>query len=453
MMRIGQAALGLGCWLLTTLTAPAQWTPPAQTETSSASGQFVVRSLGETDLVDRYPALANEPRLIQFDPAVLAVTAAHARTYFLGQLGWGRNVPWTGKIFLNVHPARSVDEPVRIEVYPFDGVWDYRVEMPDLVSRARIAQALAGVVLLERANAQVSVHANSAPVPAWLADGLAQGLLAGNDEDVLLGKPNRAINGVPETRRFARERTKDPLAGARVILQANPALTFDQLSWPDDNELNGDDGGVYFASAQLFVADLLARPGGPAKLRDFIERLGGCLNWQTAFMAAFHEDFPRMLDVEKWWALRVITFTTAAVGARWSTDASRDRLADLLRVPVEVRAKTNDLPELREFSLTEAIRLLGPAEAAEVAREHAQELRAAQARLAPPYSGLAAEYASVLADFTGDATRPVKLVRNGRVQTAAAPVPAILRSRPVVLRQLAALDRKRERFANDSVAR
>ena len=49
------------------------------------------------------------------------------------------------------------------------------------------------------------------------------------------------------------------LAAARRVLQDRPALTFDQLSWPDDAQLSGDDGGVYRASAQLFVNALLSR--------------------------------------------------------------------------------------------------------------------------------------------------------------------------------------------------
>ena len=36
-----------------------------------------------------------------------------------------------------------------------------------------------------------------------------------------------------------------------------PALTFEELSWPTDAQVSGADGGVYRASAQLFVNDLL----------------------------------------------------------------------------------------------------------------------------------------------------------------------------------------------------
>ena len=110
---------------------------------------------------------------------------------------------------------------------------------------------------------------------------------------VILSAPHKIVNGIPQSRVCdEKRRGMDPLAAARRVLQNSPALTFEQLSWPTGAQMNGDDGGVYLASAQLFVSGLLALKNGPAKVRALLARLPACENWQAAFFAAFREDFP-----------------------------------------------------------------------------------------------------------------------------------------------------------------
>src|SRR6202012_3490399 len=117
--------------------------------------------------------------------------------------------------------------------------------------------------------------------------------------------------------------------------------TFDQISWPTDDQENGLDGGVYLASAQLFVHELLDLKNGPEKMRALLAQLPGCLNWQTAFFSAFHQDFRRPSDVEKWWALRVVNFAAHNSGTQWTLASSNDELTELLTVPVEIRSSSN----------------------------------------------------------------------------------------------------------------
>ena len=96
------------------------------------------------------------------------------------------------------------------------------------------------------------------------------------------------------------------------------------MSWPDEAQLSGADGGVYRASAQLFVNELLELKDGPAHLRAMLATLPEFYNWQTAFQSAFREDFPRPLDVEKWWALQVVNFVARDPGPAWTPAVSRD---------------------------------------------------------------------------------------------------------------------------------
>ena len=359
-----QGAIGLGLLLCVAVRAEL---PPEQAGIRSFSGQFVVTQAGSTDLLKRYPDLRNDPNLLRLDPPLLTVTAERAREFIQHRLGLGETSPRRGTIRFQLRPAVGLDDPVTITARPFNGVWTYTVELPDLLDRVRLARTLTGVILTERANEPALADGGTAPVPDWLADGLAQQLLAGDNADILLSSPERSTAllawvgtdssrpsspiqtraGSPESRVTKKQRGVDPLDWARRVLQLDNALTFDQLSWPDETQSAGDDGGVYYASAQLFLTELLALRNGPTRVRDMLVRLPACMNWQTAFFQAFQDDFTRPLEVEKWWALRVVTFTAHEPGPRWTLAASREKLDALLRIPAEIRSGSNSLPVLR----------------------------------------------------------------------------------------------------------
>ena len=109
--------------------------------------------------------------------------------------------------------------------------------------------------------------AAEAEIPAWLTDGLSQELLATAWQEIILSSPNKVMNGLPVTRTVKTTRGMDSLAGARRVLRDHATLTFEQLSWPTGAQLSGADDGVYRASAQLFVNELLGLKDGRAHLR------------------------------------------------------------------------------------------------------------------------------------------------------------------------------------------
>ena len=128
------------------------------------------------------------------------------------------------------------------------------------------------------------------------------------------------------------------------------------MSWPDDAQLGGDDGGLYRASAQLFVSKLLALNDGAKNLRAMLQMLPRCYNWQTAFRAAFAADFPRPIDLEKWWALQTVSFAARDAGPVWTPAASRGKLDEILSVPVEVRSAPTNMPVHAAIPLQAVIR-------------------------------------------------------------------------------------------------
>jgi hypothetical protein len=406
-----------GSLILLFATARSQDWLPEQNVSHSISGQFYVFSRSP-DMPPFSPALppVTNSEILRLEPALLAVSAERFKTVLWPQLGLKPNASWQGKIYLAIRPALSLDDGVTIT----SGVWinrrTYRVELPALVTRTRYTRALTGVLLLEIANRSAAVDGHAAEIPGWLADGLAQQMLALNDPKMALSTPAQSPNpdGLPVMARLNEfRRGFDPLAGARRVLQNTPALTFGQLSWPGEEQVSRTDGGIYFASAQLFVSELQALPNGPARLEAMLAQLPACHNWQTAFFNAFREDFSSALEVEKWWALRTLAFAARDRGPGWTAPVSGERLVGLLSVPVELRTNADCLPAYAEISLQTAIRSLEATQQAGVlhAKLHAIEL--AQLHIAPAYAALTDGYRAALADFLGEPRSrfPLSLIR------------------------------------------
>jgi hypothetical protein len=282
----------LVCALLFPPSVRAQFSPPPNNSTRSLSGQFIVTGAAQT----RLPPVTGT-NLVRLEPALLAVSAERIKDSLWRELGVETKTPWTGQIYLMLHPARSPDEDAAVLCRQSGGVWNYGVQLPDALSQIRFARAMTGVVLLEFANRNAQSH--SAEVPAWLADGLSQELLAEGFPEFFLSAPEKITDGFQVTRTVTIRRGMDTIAGAREILKNQTALTFEQMSWPTAAQLSGADGGAYRASAQLFTSELLKLKNGPAQLRAMLQSLPQFYNWQIAFQSAFRENFPRPLDLEK----------------------------------------------------------------------------------------------------------------------------------------------------------
>ena len=433
----GFLVLTLLLFLFTTVYAQSPL--PELASARSVSGQFwVAASMQRSPLLHRQE-LATNANLVRLEPALLAVAVERLKTCLWNEIGLRSDVPWRGKIMLQLRPARSTDDGVTIISQPSSRTWNYRVELPDVLPRTRYVRALTAVVLLEIANRNAAVSGHSAEIPAWLADGLAQQALAEEQDKLILSASSKSINGMMQNRVEKTQHGINPLAAARHTLQNSAALTFDQLSWPTDAQVDGADGGVYQASAQLFVSELLRLKDGSAKLRDLLVRLPRGLNWQTAFFSAFQENFRRPLEVEKWWSLRVIAFAGNDPGPRWNVAASRTRLTELLTVPVEFRSSSNSLPTRTEISLQAAIRNLDAAQKSAVLRVKLRDLELAKFRLAPPFAKLADGYRSALADFV-DEKKPLPAA-----SVAGKHAVALRRNDPIedILKRLDALDIQR----------
>lgn len=396
---VRRASIIFGFAAFVALAGPADEpaVPPGIKPTRSISGEFIILRPDRPSPINLPKRLAAATNLVHLEPALLAVSAERIKDMVWQKLGIkGQS---RGQIYLVLQPAQSPDDNVTIISQPVTDGWNYRVELPDALPRTRFTRALTGVVLLEFANR--NALARSSEIPAWLTDGLSQQLLNGAPE-ILLSAPDKLVNGLPVTRLEKTRRGLDPLAGARTILRNHPALTFEALSWPTSAQLAGEDDGVYRASAELFVSELLKLKNGSAELRAMLECLPRFFNWQVAFRSAFREDFPRPLDLEKWWALQVVTFVAREPGPGWTLAVSREKLDEILRVPAALRTSSNSLPARTEISLQAVIRNLDPEHQAAILQTKLRDLDLAQLRAARPYAVLAAEYRQTVAAYLGD---------------------------------------------------
>jgi len=414
--------LTIQCLLVICLTAfpsfaPAQTPFPDVPLTRSVSGQFIITAApsgnSRATLATR-PEVITNADLIRLEPAFLSVSAERIKESLRHGLNQDLNnlepnTPAHGKIFLVLHAAQTMDEDVIISSRRSPDGWDYQVQLPDVVGRTRFMRAMTGVLLLESANRNARVR--SAEIPAWLTDGLSQELLASGWQENILSLPDKVVNGLQLSRTITNARGLDSLAGARRVLRDQTALTFEQLSWPTDAQLSGEDGGAYRASAQLFVNNLLELNHGPAHLRALIGTLPDFYNWQTAFQAAFRENFPRPLDVEKWWSVQVVGFVARELGPAWTPAVSQSRLDEILSVPVELRTMSNALPAHAEISLQAVIRNFDRARQVAVLQPKLRDLELSQLQLAPKYAALADGYRRALADYLGVGSRPSFMTR------------------------------------------
>jgi hypothetical protein len=372
---------------------------PDMVSTRSNSGEFAIISAQQVSPLAYSLAFKTNITLVRLEPALLAVSAEHMRDSIYQQLGIN-DVAWRGQIFLALHPARSLDEEVTIVSSRFNNAWIYRVELPDIVSRGRLVRALTGVVLLEYANRTAGAH--SAEIPAWLAEGVSQQLFDNVSPEIVSIGPGQTINGYAEDRIVDNDFSFNSLTHARWVLKNAEPLTVEQLSWPTDEQLSGADGGVYRASAQLFVCDLLGLQDGAEKIRAMLQALPQFYNWQLAFRAAFQAQFSSPLDLEKWWALQSVDFVSRDAGPQWSPEVGREKLDEILAVPMDFRSASNNLPLRAEISLQTVINNIEPQRQVAILQEKMRELDLAQLQMAPELAVLNDQYRRALADYLNE---------------------------------------------------
>jgi hypothetical protein len=365
---------------------------------------------------------------VRLEPAVLTVSCERIKQALLEVLGLRDQ--WQGRIFIELHPVQQDREPVVVTSTRFTDGWLYRVRMPDRMDRARLLKIVVQVLLLEIGNRRARAH--SVELPPWLAEGLATHLAATAAVTLALE---------PHTRVTRQERDHDPLRDARQVLRAQAPLTLNELNWPTPEQLADENIALYRSCAQLFVHELLRLKHGRESLQEMLLLLPEYLNWQTAFLGSFREIFPRLSEVDKWWALQVVHLAGRDVFSLWPPAETARQLEDILSTSVQVRLQTNDLPRSARLRLQSIIQEWSFAQQLPVLLQKVNRLQALRLRTAPELAGLVDGYAQALDEYLQSRDKPK---RREAPRNAKPTIPQFAVNRAT--RRLDDLDLKRERL-------
>ena len=306
----------------------------------------------------------------------LALTAERVRRALAGELPAIASIH--DSIELGILPQAPADAPIMIGTTVFSDGIKYRVTIPPAVDQTRLVKGLLTVLLVQYAN--YGGGERSAELPSWLIEGMAQQLYFAVGSRLVVDHRSTAFEVV----------ARDFQVRVRENLRTNALFTFHELTMSAPPPPGSSAEGLYQSGAHLLVESLLQRQNGRAQFADFLHRLNKTWNWQTAFREAFH--FERMLDVEKWWALTVVEFTTRDQRQAWSTALSLQKLEALLATRIETVNATNSLPETRLVDLPYLLERTDWDLQASALNEKISQLSFIAPHFAPRIGGLAYEY-------------------------------------------------------------
>jgi len=307
------------------------------------------------------------------------------------------NQPWRGKIIIMLYPAAGPEDGAVISSERFNDGWQYHVLLPNVVERGRYVRAITQVLLLELANRSAGLR--SAEIPTWLVEGMARQILASKEVEIILPPPATRVNGIAVTSTLDDGRWESPLNRAHKQLTSYPPLTFQDLSWPAQAQLADEAGELYRSSAQLFVSSLLRLNDGRACFRAFLAELPRNYNWQFAFFRAFQTHFFGLLEIEKWWALEVASFTGYDLTQVWPPDKSWQKLDDAVRSGIQVRTSADELPFHAQASLQNIVRDWDPVPQTLALQSKLRELETIKARISRDLFFLVEDYHKVIAAY------------------------------------------------------
>ncbi len=374
------------------------------TSALSLTKQFVSRDDRKGGPSDLASTLNGNTNFVVLDPGLMAVACERIKKRLWTDLG--ATVPWRGRILLALHRAEFPDEAITLTSERFADRWDYRLDFPDVTERARFVRAVVQALLMEMANR--AGPERCAELPLWLVEGFTRQLLASGEEQIILPVPGQYVNSrqlnyslfdSEKQSRVERIQKLDPLQRAREVLPVHARLTFEELSWPARDQLLGDQAEVYCLSAQFLVAELLRLPGGQAAMRDMLAQLPNYYNWQFGFLRAYHGSFDRLLDVEKWWALRWVRLSGVESGAALPLDESCRKLDQALHWPARASAGTNGTSVQVNVPLQSVVQDFDEARQKEALQARLGELAFLRPRAEPSVGALVAAYIQTLQTF------------------------------------------------------
>jgi hypothetical protein len=299
----------------------AQQRPPLKSIISK-SRQYTISSTVLRPRPVRHAQQTPIPNRVHLTPDKLAHFAENVKDHLLRQLQLPPRDKWVGRIHLNIIPGKLGDR-VLVEKTRFLDGWRYRLDLPEVMSGTQLTRTIMAVQLEEYAARNTRTVP---PLPAWLAEGLAERILQSTGPILFVAFQSSAGG----TLNF--QFPTDPMQNSRRIIQASPPVSFLNLTLPPDTMKTDAGRQVLRAHSHLLVDKLLALPHGARLVKNFLRELPRHKNSQHAFLIAF--GYKNMLQAEQWWMLAQTQFRSRDGFNRWIPGLTMARLADILKVHV-----------------------------------------------------------------------------------------------------------------------
>ena len=359
----------------------------------SSSGQFIVGGRPHWRVSTNSPP-DNSP-LIELDPNILAVTCERIKHALLRELA----LPdlWRGRIYVEISPTLATNQAPILVAKPYLEGWQYQMAMPPGIEMPKLVRGLIQALLMEMANRNAGLR--SGEIPLWLSEGLARHLVHTSEMDLVLPQPQWEFNRVNVSWQARQAVRRDPLSEARQRLRTHTALTFAKLCDPLPDPVPEETGKTSQASAELFVSQLLLLPGGRAALGQMLYELPLYLNWPSAFFNAYRAQFPRLLDVEKWWAVVLVQFTGQGPTQAWSVPVALQKLDETLRPPVLVTTDRKEMPRRTQLSVQQIMTEWDYLRQRIVLNGVMAQLRTARFRTPPELTALVDDYRTTIENY------------------------------------------------------
>jgi hypothetical protein len=208
------------------------------------------------------------------------------------------------------------------EMFQAESRLEYRLTLvvPPAPDDATFTAAIVELLCAEAANRDQPRPRDApyvgAPIPAWLAEGLAQSIVGQTDQ--LLAVVRRSAGGSrPQT--------------AMELMRAT--------------QRSGDtaDRVLHRANAWLLVEGLLRLPNGPRKLQQLLTELGATRIFAQAFEEVYDNDFPDTAVLEQWWNEQQTRAQELTVAGNLTETETTRQLDRLLAVETEPRPVFDEL--------------------------------------------------------------------------------------------------------------
>jgi len=349
----------------------------------SQSGQFVVRGLplGPPPFM---PGVTGMVSYLRLDPTLVAVMLERIKTALLDELRLADH--WRGAVYVNIQPSPRFNERMHVTSMRHPDNWSYRMTVSEQVDRKRFIKTAVQVVLMELANRRTA--GRPVEFPPWLAPGLAAELQTTRFTPLTLEIKTTTVSD---------GRRADPLRHVREMFRNQTPLRFDELNFPPaESEMTEAQAELFEQCSHLFVHQLLEMREGRENLGRMVQSLADSLNWQTTFLRAFEPHFPKLVDVDKWWALNVVLVTGREMFSLWPDDEGLRRLTELLLPSVQVRTQRGELPLSTRIKLQTVIEEWPGARQVPLLRSMIQQLDSMRSRLSQRMAPLLDRYRATL---------------------------------------------------------